>query len=76
MTTFIATLCVFLTAVVGLGVGVIISNRRLKGTCGGLGTMKDSDGESICDACTTPSEECRELRKERMRSESESPIST
>lgn len=75
MTTFIATIVVFLAAVGGLAIGVIIGNRRLKGTCGGLGSMQDSDGNSICDACTTPSEECQQLRRERRNQAEDVPVS-
>jgi uncharacterized protein len=58
MQTFLVVLAIFAVAVVLMAVGVIFSNRRLKGTCGGLGGMTDSQGRSICDACTTPSKDC------------------
>lgn len=54
-----AALFVFLIALVGMSVGVLLSNRELKGSCGGLANMKDSQGRSICEACTNPSPECR-----------------
>ena len=53
------TLIVFGVAMVGMAIGVIVSNRRIKGSCGGLAGMKDEQGRSICDACTNPSPDCR-----------------
>ncbi|QDU81863.1 hypothetical protein Pla110_36140 [Polystyrenella longa] len=53
------TLGIFLIAVIAMSVGVLISNRSIKGTCGGLANMTDGEGHSICDACTKPSPECR-----------------
>ncbi|PHR90517.1 MAG: hypothetical protein COA78_35150 [Blastopirellula sp.] len=53
------TVAVFSVAMIGMAIGVIISNRRIKGSCGGLNQFKDSQGNSICDACTDPSPECR-----------------
>ncbi|MEZ6048405.1 MAG: hypothetical protein R3C11_23105 [Planctomycetaceae bacterium] len=50
---------IFLVAVIAMSVGILLSNRSLKGTCGGLANMTDSHGNSICDACTNPSPECR-----------------
>ncbi|TWT67614.1 hypothetical protein Pla123a_41700 [Posidoniimonas polymericola] len=59
MTTALISVAVFAVALAGMAVGVLISNRRIKGSCGGLASMKDSNGNSICDACTNPSPECR-----------------
>ncbi len=58
MKMFLVTLAVFLIALIGMAVGVIISNRRIKGSCGGLNNFKDSVGNPICDACTKPSPDC------------------
>ena len=42
---------------IGMGVGVIFSNRKLSGSCGGVGV----DGESIGDClCTEEAEAIRE----------------
>ena len=54
---FIA-MVVFGLALAGMAIGVILSNRRLKGSCGGLANLRDSSGKSMCDACTNPSPEC------------------
>lgn len=58
MTIYLAALVVFLLAVVGMAVGVILSNRRLRGSCGGMAGLKDEKGRPLCEACTTPSELC------------------
>ncbi len=62
MATFFITLGAFLFAVSGLAVGVILSNREIKGSCGGLGTIKDDHGRSMCMACTNPPENCSRKR--------------
>jgi len=38
MQTFFATLVVFAVTATAMAVGVIFSNRRLRGSCGGTGT--------------------------------------
>lgn len=49
MNLFIVTFSVFLLVVIAMAVGVIISNRAIKGSCGGL---NDIDGlEGACDIC-------------------------
>ncbi len=60
MGTFAVTFLVFMAVVAAMAVGVILSDRRIKGSCGGLATWKDADGESICDACA----DCPEKKKE------------
>lgn len=65
MQVFLITLAAFLVALAGMGIGVIVSNRRIKGSCGGLAGFKDSDGNSICDACTKPSPDCQGEDKQR-----------
>ncbi len=62
MIVYFATLSAFVLALVGMAIGVIISNRRIKGSCGGLNNFKDEQGNSICDSCTTPPEECDRVR--------------
>lgn len=57
--TFIIAAIIFALVMTGMAIGVIISNRRLKGSCGGLANLKDEQGNSICEACTNPSPECR-----------------
>lgn len=58
MKLFLVSLVFFGIALAAMAVGVIFSNRRIKGSCGGLAGFKDSEGNSICDACTKPSPSC------------------
>lgn len=58
METYLIAAVVFAVALSGMAIGVIVSNRRLKGSCGGLAGFKDSNGNSICESCTTPSPDC------------------
>ncbi len=50
---------VFALAMAGMAIGVILSNRRLKGSCGGLANMRDSQGNTLCEGCTNPSPDCQ-----------------
>ncbi len=63
---YVAAGIVFLVAVGGMAIGVLISNRQIKGSCGGLASMPGSDGKSICELCTIPREDCvnEELRNQ------------
>ncbi|MFG0335460.1 MAG: FAD:protein FMN transferase [Maioricimonas sp. JB049] len=63
MGTFLVTAAIFAVAICGLAVGVIFSNRRLRGSCGGMDGLKDDKGNPICQACTRPREECSEFRE-------------
>ncbi|WP_148073973.1 (Na+)-NQR maturation NqrM [Bythopirellula goksoeyrii] len=58
-TTILVTILVFAIALAGMAIGVIVSNRRIKGSCGGLANMRDSQGNTMCEACTHPSPECQ-----------------
>ncbi|MEQ8765056.1 MAG: (Na+)-NQR maturation NqrM [Planctomycetota bacterium] len=51
MQTFLITLAVFGIALVGMAIGVIIAKRPIKGSCGGLATMRDRFGQPMCDVC-------------------------
>jgi len=47
-----------------MAVGVIFSNRQIKGSCGGLAGLLDENGKSLCDSCSTPVEECEDFMKQ------------
>jgi len=55
---FVAAAIVFGLAVLAMAVGVIFSNRRIRGSCGGLAGLQDANGNAVCDACTDPSPTC------------------
>jgi hypothetical protein len=57
--TIILTIVFFGVALIGMAIGVIFSNRSLRGSCGGLSNLKDSKGKSMCEACTDPSPDCK-----------------
>ncbi len=60
MDIFVGAFLVFAFVVTAMAVGVIFSDRRLKGSCGGLSTWKDGDGRPVCEACA----DCPEKKKE------------
>lgn len=52
---------VFGLVIAGMAVGVIFSNRRIKGSCGGLSTMRG--GESPCMVCGGSPSDCDDATK-------------
>jgi thiamine biosynthesis lipoprotein len=56
--TYLFAGLLFAVALTGMAIGVILSNRRLKGSCGGLANMKDAQGHTICEGCTNPAPDC------------------
>ncbi|NQV23369.1 MAG: FAD:protein FMN transferase [Rhodopirellula sp.] len=67
--TVLAVVGIFALAIAGMAVGVIFSNRSIKGSCGGLASMPGQDGKSICELCTVPAEECRDEAMRKIRQE-------
>ena len=61
--TILIALGIFVAFILAMSVGVIFSNRRIQGSCGGLNNMQDEHGESACGICSNPSSECRELKE-------------
>ena len=54
MTIFLITFGVFALAALGLGIGYLLQNRELKGSCGGLAAM---NGEP-CPVCGGEPADC------------------
>lgn len=46
---YIATFIIVALAVAGMSLGVILSDRRLRGSCGGLNTIKGLEGSCSCE---------------------------
>lgn len=63
--TFILAAVVFALALIGMSVGVIVSSRRLKGSCGGLAGLRDERGQTLCEACDNPAPDCSGDPRER-----------
>ncbi len=57
MTIFIATFIILIIAVLAMALGVIFSNRRIEGSCGGLASLGI---DKACD-CDRPCERRRKL---------------
>ena len=58
MTLFLITLAVFGLVLLGMSVGVIFGNRRIRGTCGGLSHAEGKHRQMTCDACSTEGQHC------------------
>ena len=54
MEQYLAALLVFGLVIAGMAVGVIFSNRRIKGSCGGLSAMSDEFGQPLCECGVLP----------------------
>ena len=58
METFFPALVIFAIVMTGMAVGVIVSNRSIKGSCGGLGALRDELGGPMCECGATEGETC------------------
>ncbi|WP_339735413.1 (Na+)-NQR maturation NqrM [uncultured Gimesia sp.] len=52
MTTVLFALGIFVLAFAGMAVGVIFSNRCIKGSCGGLANLEGAEDCSQCGGCS------------------------
>jgi thiamine biosynthesis lipoprotein len=52
------SIVVFAVALVGMAIGVIIRNKALTGSCGGLAGMQDDTGKTVCQLCSRPTADC------------------
>jgi hypothetical protein len=59
MKVFLISTLVFGLALLGMALGVLLSNRRIKGSCGGLAGLRDEQGNPMCEACSSPSPTCQ-----------------
>jgi len=59
--TVVIAFVVFLLVVVGMAVGVIVSNRRIAGSCGGLGAIEGLDSCAVCGKDFTEARRSGEL---------------
>lgn len=57
MTTFVFTFLFFLLVVAAMAVGVIFSNKPIKGSCGGMGAI---GLDTSCDICGGNPQVCEE----------------
>lgn len=58
--TVLIAFVVFALAALAMAVGVIVSGKQIKGSCGGLAGMKDENGDSVCLSCSRRTEGCRD----------------
>lgn len=66
MNVFIVTFVVFLFVMVAMAVGVIVANRSIKGSCGGL---NDIDGlQGACDICEGK-KQCKRRTRQQQKSD-------
>ena len=52
MLTFAIAFAVIALAMLGMAVGVLLANKKIRGSCGGLSEI--SGLESACDMCSKP----------------------
>ncbi len=53
-TTLLSVFILFVIVMCVMAVGVIFSNRVIKGSCGGLNNMSDRFGEPMCECGAKP----------------------
>lgn len=60
MATILLALGIFVLAFLGMAVGVIVSNRCIKGSCGGLSNLEGVEGCSQCGGCSVSDQQQRQ----------------
>ena len=63
MATFALTFAFFLLVVLGMSLGVILMNKRIKGSCGGLNAISDADHCLVCNKEIDPDSPLHERLK-------------
>ena len=54
METFVLTFVIFLIIIVIMSLGVILMNKNIKGSCGGLNAISGTDKCSVCNKDIDP----------------------
>ena len=60
MATFFLTFALLLLIMLGMALGVILANKRIKGSCGGLNAIGDADQCLVCNKEIDPNSPLRE----------------
>lgn len=60
METFFLTFVLLLLIVLGMAIGVIFMDRRIKGSCGGLNAIGDADQCLVCHKEIDPNSPLRD----------------
>ena len=60
MSTFLFAFGLLLLVMLGMAVGVILSGREIKGSCGGLNAISDADQCLVCSKPIDPASPLRE----------------
>lgn len=60
MATFLLTFGLLLLITLGMSLGVILMNKRIKGSCGGLNAIADADQCLVCKKEIDPNSPLRE----------------
>jgi hypothetical protein len=55
---FLISFAIFGLAIFGMAVGVVFSNRRIRGSCGGVALQGDLGKHVRCEGCSSTSPTC------------------
>jgi hypothetical protein len=58
--TFLLTFVLLILITLGMSLGVILMNKRIKGSCGGLNAIADADQCLVCNKEIDPNSPLRE----------------
>ncbi len=60
MSVFLVTFVCFAVVIAAMAIGVAVTGRKIKGSCGGLnGIITNESGEQSCGVCGMPAEELK-----------------
>ena len=65
MMVYLVTFIIIALAILGMAVGVVLSDRRLKGSCGGLNTIQGLEGSCGCEKPCEKKKQRDRLEKQR-----------